>query len=133
MEPIFELLEERIVKPVRTLRRRAARFFVRLWAVYNFNQAMRRADERYRREHTMIYVCEQPFHHNVLTSYNRARFKLEKKAWGWSGVLLTLQSMKYGCYYHTPDKAGNQAMAEEDIRMRRNYFVRERIEAAGLA
>ena len=121
-----------IISFFKSLRLRAARFFVRLWAVYNFKAAMRRADERYRRERTMIYVCEQPFKHNVLTTYNRNRFKLEKKAWGWNGMLLTLQSMKYGCYYHTPDKAGNQAMTKEDIELRREYFIRERLEAAGL-
>lgn len=123
---------KKIFQFFRNLRLRLARYFVRLWAVYNFNAAMRRADARHEREHTMIYVCEQPFNHNVLTSYNRARFKREKKAWGWSGTLLTLQSMKYGCYYHTPDRAGNQAMTKEDIEMRRNYFISERLQAAKL-
>ncbi len=124
--------KERIVAPLLALRKRLARYFVRLWAIYNFNKAMRKADERYEREHTMIYVCQQPFNQNVLTTYNRRRFKLEKKAWGWHGILLTLQSMKYGCYYHTPDRAGNQAMTEDDIKMRRNYFIGERLHEAKL-
>lgn len=122
----------KVIQFFKSLRLRLARYFVRLWAVFNFNQAMCRADERYAKEHTMIYVCQQPFNSKVLTTYNRRRFKLEKKAWGWHGILLTLQSMKWGCYYHTPDRAGNQAMTKEEIKVRREYFIMERLEAAKL-
>lgn len=122
-----------IISYLKNLRKRLARKVVLLYAKYNFQRAMERADERYRTEHTMIYVVQQPFEPGVLTTYDRARFKAEKRhIWGRKGVLLTLAGMKAGCYYHTPDKAGNQKMAEKDIKLRRNYFILERLAAAKL-
>ena len=115
------------------LRRRWARRVVTRYAKREFHAAMRRADERYKHEHTMIYVCSQPFRPDVLTTYDRRRFKREKKVWGYQGILLTLTTLKVGCYYHTPDKAGNQRMKQKDIDVRLKYFINERLTLANLA
>lgn len=122
-----------IVYFFKDLRKRLARKVVSMYAKYNFKRAMEKADERYRREHTMIYVVQQPFERGVLTTYDRARFKAEKRhIWGFKGVLLTLSGMKAGCYYHTPDKAGNQKMSKKEIIRRQNYFILERLAEARL-
>lgn len=114
------------------LRRRWARRAVTRYAKREFYAAMRRADERHKHEHTMIYVCSKPFQPEVLTTYDRIRFKREKQVWGWHATLLSLQSLKYGCYYHTPDKAGNQRMKQKDIDIRLKYFIEERLALAKL-
>jgi len=112
--------------------RRLARLVVIAWANYTYGKVVRRADERYAKEHTMIYVASQPFRPDILTTYDRRRFKIEKEVWGYHARLLTLQSLKNGCYYHTPDTAGNQVMSERDREIRRRFFVRERLEKAKL-
>jgi hypothetical protein len=114
------------------LRRRWARRVVTRYAKREFYAAMRHADERYKHEHTMIYVCSKPFQPDILTTYDRIRFKREKQVWGWNATLLTLQSLKFGCYYHTPDKAGNQRMKQKDIDVRLQYFINERLALAKL-
>lgn len=108
-------------------RKRMARFFVILYAKYEFGKAMHKADQLYDKYKEMWYVTSEPFHPDRLTIYNRKRFKFEKPIWGWDGQLLTLTGLKWGCYYHTPDKAGNQAMKKHDIEVRRRYFIRERL------
>lgn len=125
---IFQLIKEWW----HNLRRRWARRVVTRYAKREFYAAKRRADERYKHEHTMIYVCSKPFDPSVLTTYDRARFKHEKQVWGWHATLLTLQSLKFGCYYHTPDRAGNQRMKQKDIDVRLEYFINERLELAKL-
>ena len=116
----------------RRIRLNLARRAVTRYAKREFNAAMKRADERYKNEHTMIYVCSKPFQPDVLTTYDHNRFKHEKHVWGWHATLLTLQSLKWGCYYHTPDKAGNQKMTQKEIDIRLRYFINERLELAKL-
>lgn len=126
--PLFKVIHDWFYN----LRRRWARLIVTRYAKREFKAAMERADKRYKHEHTMIYVCSKPFQPDILTTYDRQRFKREKQVWGWAATLLTLQSLKFGCYYHTPDKAGNQKMTQKEIDIRLKYFIRERLHAAKL-
>ena len=112
--------------------KKLAAIVVTAYANYLYKQAVREADERYQREHTMIYVASKNFAPDYLTTYNRERFKIEKKVFGYHARLLTLQTLKQGCYYHTPDRAGNQKMSEEEKERRRLFFVRERLQKARL-
>ena len=105
---------------------------VTIYANYIYKKAVRMADERYAKEHTMIYVASKTFRPDYLTTYDRRRFKAEKQVFGYSARLLTLQTLKNGCYYHTPDTAGNQKMSKHDIEARRRYFVQERLKKAKL-
>lgn len=105
---------------------------VTLWANYTYKKAVAQADELHKRKHTMIYVASMPFKPDYLTTYDRRRFKVEKHVFGYAARLLTLQTLKNGCYYHTPDKVGNQAMDEKDKEMRRQFFIRERLVKAKL-
>lgn len=105
---------------------------VTIYANYIYRKAARIADERYKRERQMIYVASKNFHPDYLTTYDRKRFKVEKKVFGFHARLLTLQTLKAGCYYHTPDTAGNQAMPEREKERRRLFFVRERLRKARL-
>ena len=112
--------------------KKLAAIVVTAYANYLYKQAVREADERYAREHTMIYVASKNFDPGYLTTYDRTRFKIEKEVFGYHARLLTLQTLKNGCYYHTPDKVGNQAMTKQEKERRRLFFVRERLEKAKL-
>lgn len=112
--------------------RKLAALVVTVYANRIYKQAVRNADIRHAKEKTMIYVASQVFHPDRLTTYDKARFKTEKKVFGYHARILTLQTLKNGCYYHTPDKAGNQAMTEKEKEVRRRAFVKERLAAAKL-
>lgn len=106
---------------------------VTVYANYLFRKAKERADNLYKKNHEMYYVASEVFHPNTLTIYNRKRFKIEKEVFGYYHTrCLTLVSLKNGCYYHTPDKAGNQAMSIAEIEKRRKFFIKERLKKAKL-
>ena len=113
-------------------RKKIAAWLVTLYAKWLFDSARRKADKRYEVQRTMIYVAHDLFNENVLTTYDKRLFKSIKHNSGSAMDLMTLQSLKHGCYYHTPDRAGNQAMTPEDAERRRRYFIRERLEKAKL-
>lgn len=112
---------------------RIAAFFVLLYAKRIYDRAVKTADNRHKKERGMIYVASETFHPDHLTTYDRRRFKIEKRVYGECARLLTLQTLKNGCWYHTPDTAGNQAMSAAEIEKRRKAFMRERLAAAGLS
>lgn len=112
--------------------RRLAILVVTLWANYTYRKVVEMADREHALKHTMIYVASKNFHPDQLTTYDRYRFKAEKEVFGFHARLLTLQTLKNGCYYHTPDKAGNQAMSEHDKEVRRRFFIAERLRKAKL-
>lgn len=112
--------------------KKLAAVVVTAYAHYLYDQAKRKADYMYSKNPQMYYVASQVFHPNVLTIYDRRRFKMEKSAFGRAAELKTLLDLKNGCYYHTPDTAGNQAMSEHDMEVARRYFVKERLWKAKL-
>lgn len=112
--------------------KKLARVVVTIYARNLYSKAKRRADEMYRKKPQMYYVASQVFRPDVLTIYDRERFKTEKRVFGRAAILRTLVDLKYGCYYHTPDKAGNQAMSEKEMEVARLYFIKERLKKAKL-
>lgn len=112
--------------------RNLAIWVVTLWANYTYKKVVEMADREHALKHTMIYVASKNFRPDQLTTYDRTRFKAEKKVFGYAANLLTLQTLKNGCYYHTPDRVGNQAMSEHDKEVRRRFFVTERLHKAKL-
>ena len=80
----------------------------------------------------MIYVVEDMLHPGRLTTYDRARFKTEKRVIGTPARLMTCQTLKQRCFYHTADTAGNQGMESRQQEIARLAFVRDRLRAARL-
>ncbi len=109
-----------------------ARFFVTLYANILYKKAVSTANSRYSQEKQMIYVIERIDKPGYLTLYDKKRFKRHKRIFGTPARLLTLETMKQRSYYHTPDKAGNQALTENDKEIRRLAFIRERLLLAKL-
>lgn len=86
----------------------------------------------YQQKPQMYYVASRVFRPDVLTIYDKAKFKTEKHAFGRAAELCTLIQLKFGCYYHTPDTAGNQAMSKHEMEVARLFFVKERLRKAKL-
>lgn len=112
--------------------KKLARIVVTIYARFLYRNARRRADEMYRKKPQMYYVASRVFRPDILTIYDHNRFKREKRAFGRAAILCNLIQLKYGCYYHTPDTAGNQAMTEKEMEVARLYFIRERLQKANL-
>lgn len=113
--------------------KKLAAVFVTMYANYLYKTAVRSADALWAEEHRMFYVASENFRPNRLTIYDRDRFKAEKRVFGFHARLLTLNSLRNGCYYHTPDRVGNQRMSEREKERRRLFFVKERLRMAKLA
>lgn len=112
--------------------KKLAVYVVTIYARHLYSKARRSADALYRKNHRMYYVASRTFHPDQLTIYDKYRFKMEKEVFGTAARLLTLVSLKHGCYYHTPDTAGNQAMTEREMEVARRFFIRERLQKAKL-
>lgn len=113
--------------------RRWAMVLVAAWANRTFRKGVRAADERWKKEHRMIYLCSKTFHPDRLVTYNKFQFKAEKSVFGmYHTRLLTLPHLKNHCYYHTPDREGRDEISERDKEIRRRAFVKERLRAAKL-
>ena len=116
---------------IRKIFRRPAVVLVTLWANRTYKQGVRAADERAKKEHRVIYLASQNFHLDRLKTYSKEQFKAEKKVYGYKARLLTMGTLKAGCYYHTPNRFG-EGMGERDKEIRRRHFIRERLRLAKL-
>jgi len=121
--------------------RRPAIFFVTLWAKNTFKQGVEAAEQRrlnemrYDRDITgncMIYLARNSFRPDHLVTYNKNQFKTEKKVYGQHARLLTMQTLKRGCYYYTADRWGYGALDAKEIEKRKKAFIKERLQKAKL-
>lgn len=112
--------------------RKPAILFVTLWANRAYREGVKAADERSRREGKTIYLAAKTFHPDVLATYSKEQFKVQKNIIGYHARLLTMNTLKHGCYYHTTDKFGNNGMSDRDREIRRKAFIRERLRYAKL-
>lgn len=112
--------------------RAPAIFFVTLWARYVFRIGVGAAERRHRLEGKTIYLAANSFRPDRLVTYNKAQFKSEKSVYGYHARLLTMNTLKRGCYYHTADQFGNNGISERDIKVRRRAFIKERLRLAKL-
>ena len=112
--------------------RRLAVIVVTAWANHLYKQGVAMADERHKREGDTIYLAARLFRTDRMTTYNRDEFRAFKRACGQKARLHTTTTLKNGCYYHTPDRAGNNGMSERDKEIRRRFFIKERLTLAKL-
>lgn len=109
-----------------------AMLFVTLYARLIYRQGVDAAERRHQAEGNTIYLASKTFHPDRLVTYSKAQFKMQKRAFGVSARLLTMNTLKSGCYYHTADRYGNNGLSSRDREIRRKAFVRERLRLAGL-
>ena len=120
------------MKFFKRLFRRPAILLVTLWAKRTYEQGVRAAEERHRKEKCTIYLAANTFHPDRLVTYTRDSFRLQKKVFGYHARLLTMNTLKEGCYYYTADKYGNNGMRRRDREIRRQAFIKERLTLAKL-
>lgn len=109
---------------------------VTLWARRTYRIGVEAAERRWRntdpRVRGTIYLAANSFRPDHLVTYDKAQFKAEKRVYGVHARLLTMNSLKRGCYYYTADRYGNNGMTEEDKQLRRRAFIWERLRMAKL-
>ena len=119
--------------------RKPAIIFVSLWAKRAYEQGVQAALSRQRtlveQGHDgacIVYLACNSFRPDHLVTYTRSQFRLEKRVYGVAARLLTMNTLKRGCYYHTPDRWGKDGISEKDREKRRQAFVKERLKLAHL-
>lgn len=120
------------MKFLKKLFRRPAIILVTMWANRTYRQGVAAAEERHRKEKATIYLAAAAFHPDRLVTYTRDTFRVQKKVFGYKARLLTMNTLREGCYYYTADKYGNNGMSERDMEIRRKAFIRERLTLARL-
>ena len=112
--------------------RRPAILLVTLWARRAYKQGVKAADQRWKAEHNTIYLAANSFRPDHLVTYDKAQFKLEKRVYGYHARLLTMNTLKQGCYYYTPDRFGRNGMTDQEKEIRRRAFIKERLRLSQL-
>lgn len=116
--------------------RRPAILLVTMWARRTYKQGVHAAEYRYKatplKDRRTIYLAANSFRRDHLVTYDRPQFRLEKRVYGVMARLLTMNTLRQGCYYYTADKLGNNAMTEEEKDTRRRAFIKQRLRMAKL-
>lgn len=112
--------------------RRPTVIFVTWYANYIYGMGVKAAEQRHAAEGKTIYLAEDTFRPGRLVTYNKAQFKAEKSVYGMAARLLTINTLRSGCYYHTADRFGGNGLREEEKDIRRKAFIKERLTLAGL-
>ena len=112
--------------------RRPAIFLVTAWANRAYRQGVLAADKRHKRERVTVYLTASPFRPDRLVTYTRDTFRVHKRVFGYKARLLTVHTLRSGCYYHTADRLGRDGMSPREAEIRRRAFIRERLRLAGL-
>lgn len=121
-----------IKKFFRKIFRKPAIILVTLWAKQAYNQGVRMAEMRHAKERVTIYLASDAFHPDRLVTYNKKQFKIEKRIYGMAARLLTMNTLRSGCYYHTEDAWGENGLDAAEIEIRKKAFIKERLSLAGL-
>ena len=112
--------------------RKPAIILVTLWAKMAYNQGVASAEQRHAQERVTIYLAADSFKPDRLVTYSKRQFKAEKAIYGMAARLLTMNTLRSGCYYHTEDAWGENGMSAEEMEIRKKAFIKERLHLAGL-
>ncbi len=112
--------------------RKVAIIVVTIYAKSIYRQGVEAAEMRHRREGCTVYLAANSFRPDRLVTYTKPQFKVEKRVYGTAARLLTMNTLRSGCYYYTADRYGVNGMSESETKKRREAFVRERLRLAKL-
>lgn len=116
----------------RKLFRKPAILFVTLYARHIYRQGVDAAERRHRIEGNTIYLAANSFRPDHLVTYNRGQFRAEKHVYGVHARLLTMNTLRRGCYYYTTDRFGKNGIGDWEKEIRRKAFIKERLRLAKL-
>ncbi len=112
--------------------RKPAILLVTLYARYIYKIGVEAAERRHAQEGSAIYLAANSFRPDRLVTYDKRQFKTEKHVYGVAARLLTMNTLKRGCYYYTADRFGNNGISERDRIIRKKAFIKERLRKAKL-
>lgn len=112
--------------------RKPAIIFVTLYAKHIYKTGVAAAELRHEQEGNMIFLAANSFRPDHLVTYDKEQFKSEKRIYGMAARLLTMNTLRSGCYYHTADRYGGNGMTKHDSEVRRKAFIKERLKKAKL-
>lgn len=121
-----------IKSAIRRLLRKPAILLVTLYAKYIYRQGVDAAERRHKMEGRTIYLASNSFRPDHLVTYNKPQFKNEKHVYGVRARLLTMNTLRRGCYYYTEDRYGENGMSEREKEIRKKAFIKERLRLAKL-
>ena len=130
--PTSKTYTMKIKSYLRKLFRKPAILLVTIYANHIYRQGVDAAERRHALEGNIIYLAANAFRPDHLVTYNKAQFKIEKRVYGIHARLLTMNTLRRGCYYHTSDRFEANGMSERDKEIRRKAFIRERLRLAKL-
>lgn len=120
------------MKFLRRLFRLPAILIVTLWARMAYEKGVLAAEERHQRSGHTIYLAANSFRPDRLVTYDKAQFKTEKRVYGVAARLLTMNTLKRGCFYYTKDRFGRDGMTAREKEIRKRAFIKDRLRMAGL-
>ena len=112
--------------------RKPAIIIVTLYTKVLYNAGVEAAERRRRQERQTIFLAQDTFRPNRLVTYNREQFKAQKRAFGVAARLITMNTLRAGCYYHTADGYGRNGLDAREKEVRKKAFIKERLSLAGL-
>ena len=112
--------------------RKPAIYIVTLYARLVFKQGVEAAERRHLMERKTIYLASKTFQPDRLVTYSKEQFKVQKRAFGMAARLLTMNTLKAHCYYHTKDKWEQNGLSERELEIRKKAFIKERLRLAKL-
>lgn len=123
----------------RRLFRRPAVWLVKKWAGLAYAKGVRAAEQRHRDEvrrtnvgACIVYLAADSWRPDHLITYTKAQFKTEKRVYGRAAQLLTMMTLRRGCYYHTADRWGRNSLTPKEKERRKQAFIKERLQLAKL-
>lgn len=126
------MISNSIIMNFKRLFRKPAIIIVTLYARLIYKKGVAAAEQRHKEEGNMIYLAANSFRPDRLVTYNKMQFKGEKRIYGMAARLLTMNTLRSGCYYHTADRFGGNGMTTHDREVRRKAFIKERLQKARL-
>lgn len=118
---------------IKRILRKPAIIVVTIYARYIFRKGVDAAERRHVVEDgNIIYLAANSFRPDHLVTYNKSQFKTEKKVYGFAARLLTMNTLRNGCYYYTADQFGRNGISKQELERRRKAFVKERLRKARL-
>lgn len=111
--------------------RKMALYVATAYANRIYRKAVKAAELRHQQEQQMIYVASDPIDSSILRTYNRQEFRNVKRILK-KTTDFNISILKAGCWYHTANKIGADALSEREKEIRRLAFVKTRLLAAKL-
>ena len=95
-------------------------------------KAVAKAEKRWEKERTRIYVTEDPLKPRRLVTINRSEWRTIKEMMRIRRSSYSIIQLKAGAYYYTGDKSGRDSLSIKEKEVRRLAFVRMNLRRAKL-